>query len=143
MSEQYRQIMKQRARFIKQRGKHEHNDCGVVSLATACRVTYEEAHEALRRRGRKWGLGTSFAIWRAACNDLGFISILKASEFKGRTIISIGAEMWKRARGRTFLIGTTNHWATFNGAKIADWAQARRHRVTSVQEIIPKQRRTP
>jgi len=48
----------------------ERNDCAVRAVSLALNVPYQRAHEALERRGRKFGRSTCVALISGALTDL-------------------------------------------------------------------------
>ena len=50
----------------------EKDDCSVIAVASACSVTYTEAHAALEKAGRKQGKATPISVTEEALRSLGF-----------------------------------------------------------------------
>lgn len=87
---------------------NEKNDCGVIALAAACRVSYEEAHAALSKFGRKSQDGTNMYQLHSAALSLGFKIVTEdISEFI-QSRYPKGHQVLKSI--------TTHHAARFPGA---------------------------
>lgn len=134
MSHQYKMLMLQRDRWLKDVGG-DSKDCTVISVAITCKVTYGQAWAVMSALGRRRGHGTHRDTYLYAVQRLGCGYEECRSEFKAKTVVALEREMYKKARGRQFLIGVRQHLLSFNGVNVTDWTQGRRHRVTDIWEI--------
>ncbi len=118
----------------KQLEYNEHNDCGVRAIAVSTGLTYDEAHAALIKAGRK-PRGTCWVHdhIKPALHELGFEMIEES--FPGKTIVTLERDLKRYARGRRFFITVRSHFVAFDGEQIVDWSQGRRHRVRIVYRI--------
>jgi hypothetical protein len=139
-------------------GNHpnETNDCSVIALAIAARITYDEAHDAMRRQGRKDREGTFTDQSVAAFEMLGLelvnipaLTVCRAhgrnrtlftdDDFKGvKTPLTLAPALQKIAakdRSRTFVVVTSSHMFTARAGIIHDWIGGRRHRIVNIYEV--------
>ena len=127
----------------------EHNDCTVKALAVAARIPYSEAHEALRRRGRR--------------NRKGFYTyeIVKELDERGFTVKKINIERFmsewyprslKHLQNITlrhfvkfpsifgeyrFLAKVKGHVAMYDGGNgLVDWSVNSSKRVTDLYMVL-------
>ena len=126
-SSEKRQILNRRSNEL-----NEHNDCTVISVATVCDVTYDEAHAVLKELGRKKGQGCNRYIWLPAVEKIGLHWVEVTGAFKGKTINSLEAELPK---GEKFLITIRGHLMPFNGERLIDYSKGRRFKVQAIFHI--------
>ena len=112
----------------------ERNDCSVIALAASCDLSYKDAHEILRKKGRKTGKGVLTH------------EILSAVTIAGKTHQNV-TEIFKRNFGNTvtkienaglketYLVLTSGHVLTMKDGKALDWTSGRLHRVQAVYRI--------
>jgi len=112
--------------------KNEYADCTVCAIAAATGVHYDEAHEAMRRQGRKNRRGSSVWAMERACRSLGFEMVKVANTF-GATIRTAQRRL---PRGRKFILNVRGHVAGWDGRQLLDWADGRLHRIVDVYEVV-------
>lgn len=135
-------------------GRGERNDCSVIALSVVTGVDYSTAHRTMAGTGRKpRGYARGGATERAArtlgrttVHHFGWDYSRAAVDFKqlpaghplrkAKTMITAERILQKHYAGRRFLIGVYGHIAGFDGAQLQDWTKGRRHRVTSIVEVI-------
>jgi hypothetical protein len=126
----------------------ETNDCSVKALALVTGCTYEEAHEALRRCGRKNGQG----VWvlqnmAPAARILGFrlrrmpirdrLAIIQTYPERDRVLAGITTHHPRRFRRAwaampTMIFETSEHVAAFRDGELHDWSVNNAKRVTDL-----------
>lgn len=106
----------------------ETNDCTVKALAQVCSISYEKAHNILRRLGRKGRDGTSMTNVFNAVRGLGY-SVEKSKVF-GNTIGNSYIP-----RNKIFLIETSSHVIAAREGKALDYTEGRKHRILEVWEV--------
>lgn len=130
----------------------ETNDCTVKAVAVACGVDYTDAHNAMRRAGRKSRRGAYKESTEKAVKSLGCTmekivttewcyrtsrwtadaTALKNNGF-GKTIkTAMGRNVDKNAH---FIIFTRGHAVGATGGQIHDWTDGRQHRIKQVWKI--------
>lgn len=133
------------------RAMNETNDCTVRAVAAACGVTYQEAHAAMARHGRKPRSAASTHTMRMACKDFGFetvrgcveteVALLAAHKnyhVKRLTTRQVAmfadhfgkTRNWNRISG-VFLM-TNGHVAAYAKGKVHDFGAARALRVYAI-----------
>ena len=110
----------------------ETNDCAVISIAIATGKTYDEAHTALRRAGRRRRRGCSTSVMQTALWLLGF-EFEKLDTWKGKTPATLTLP-----RKDNYIALTCDHALAIKFGLIKDWTDGRRHRITEVWKIIPR-----
>jgi len=128
--------------------KREQGDCAVIAVAMACNVSYEDAHTALARYGRKFGQGTPTHIIWAAMRALGKdVRALSSRQFINEyprphnTLRGVTshhprrfAKVWKD--GQTYLFLTASHILACVDGQVHDWSVNRALRVNVVYQVI-------
>jgi hypothetical protein len=131
--------------------------CGVVTLAVAAGIEYEEAAALLRKYGRRKGEGTSERQTANALHDLGLKQTQINLAFFGgrnppRTPLTIAEAAKRHAPEATFIIvvsargpAWSNHVFCLRRGIIHDWVNGRRNRIISIHKIetIPSRRPRP
>ena len=126
----YADIKKKRSEF------NEHNDCGVIALSVSTGLDYDTAHAAMKKAGRKDRRKCWFGRnVEPAMTDLGFEAV--EEKFPGKTLVTLERDLKRYARGRRFFITVRGHFVAFDGEKIVDWAQGKRHRIEKVYRVKP------
>jgi hypothetical protein len=108
----------------------ENGDCTVKALAQVTGISYEKAHNILRKLGRKGRKGTSMNNLKIAVRGLGFG--VKLFHIHGKTIGNCFIPRSKR-----FLIETASHVIAARDGKALDYTDGGRFRIKEVWEIIP------
>lgn len=118
------------------RAEGETNDCAVIALAIAGRMTYREAHLACAATGRKLnrGMRTLNILQSFDLSGLEVYDIPKLWQPNGRayTPITIG----KRLFTGYYLVVTEEHvFAVVNGV-VEDWCHTKRFHITAAYKVI-------
>jgi len=88
------------------------NDCTVRAIATATRITYDEAYELLAKAGRACSKGFAFAPWadKAVVNGCSFQwQILRKQRGKARVNIAVFCKQYGQG---TYIIKVRRHVLT-------------------------------
>ena len=131
----------------------ETNDCTVLALAAAGNVTYEEAHAALKKHGRKNRKGPKAQTvivngqrhvgchaFQEACRELGIgFRVMASEEFDAKTMTT--AERDRKLSNGRFVAYVRGHVAAIVDGTVVDWTQGRRHRIRSVWQLTPAERK--
>jgi hypothetical protein len=133
-SDKYAKLKK--ARYRKQ--LKETNDCSVMAIAIACRLSYKKAHDLMAAYGRKNRQGANnFAILQAA-RSLGFeitaVNNLVQGNGCGYTVTTIG----EKCKSGYYLAFVRGHVLGVVNGEIYDWTEGRRHRVNEVYKVTRK-----
>lgn len=115
--------------------KLERGDCTVKAVAVVCGVLYDVAHKAMAEAGRPLRGRSDWEMPHNAIRSLGFE--LVEEKFPGKTVVTLERDLQRYARGRKFYIEVRGHVVGFDGEKIVDWTQGRRHRVNKVYRVQP------
>tara|TARA_R100001530_G_scaffold35557_5_gene27732 strand:- start:371 stop:802 length:432 start_codon:yes stop_codon:yes gene_type:complete len=128
----FAKVNKQRRRF------NEAHDCGVKALAIACNVNYAEAHAALKKVGRRNRWGTSYFELVFAARSLGFALDRVIRPHAAKTTGSLPKAMKQAglADGR-YIVWVSGHILAFVDGRVEDWSHGRRHRVRTIDRVIP------
>ena len=135
-------------RFSQDRARlNETNDCTVVATAAACGISYEEAHAACAKFGRKARKGMKRSQYLEAIKSLGFevetVSMRDIiSKYPGnhKNLKSITTHhparfnnVWRD--GGRYLLNSNGHVSACINGELHDWAVGRMKRVVSVYRI--------
>jgi len=117
---------------------NDRNDCSVVSIALACRVSYKEAHLECWEHGRKNRHGMLTPDILEVARDLGFHVIPVA-----RMVQSNGSKYTPKTIGQKlkagyYLVFCRGHVFTVINGAVHDWTQGREHHITSAYKIVRK-----
>jgi hypothetical protein len=129
---------------------NEHNDCTVVAVAAACQVTYDVAHAALLKEGRKPRRGAVRSVTHRAIRALGFelerIDVVerfikhypKAHQIL-RSVTTHHPDRFKSVwtDGETYLMHVRQHVLTIRNGVNMDWSRGRALRARMVYRIVP------
>lgn len=131
----------------------EDHDCGVITVAMAAGISYEQAWSALNAVGRKPRRGTQLHIMVRAMDMLGFRmkewSCKEKREFingypgAGKKLSNITSYHPRRYPdqfyGKTFIMASRTHvWCVRNGF-VMDWAANTNLRVTDMFTVTQKE----
>ena len=144
MSENYKELNRTSAAY------RETNDCGVLSIAIACNVSYKDAHEALAKAGRKNRQGVYVNQITAAIRSLGFktrncdprefISQYPANHKNLKSVTSHHParfnKVWKN--GKSYVMCSRSHALAIADGRTHDWSEGRSLRARFIFEIIAK-----
>lgn len=131
MSEKFRKMANARYR----KAMNEHNDCSVIAVAIAFRMTYKEAHTIMAAFGRRnrhrfhtrniLPIAENFGFTVEPVNNL----IQKSgAQYTPKTI----GNRLKKGYYLTFIRGHV--FAVVNG-EVHDWTNGRRHRITEAYKV--------
>lgn len=123
------QVLKQSEKF------GEHNDCTVKALALTTKLSYEEAHEALKREGRKEGKGAYSYQWKAAFKNSGY-DLVRVIDFTAKTVMGIPKDK-KFKKSYKYLVRVRGHVLAVRNNEVLDWTEGRRHRIQEVYKVVP------
>jgi len=113
----------------------ESNDCSVKALALTTKLTYGQAHKALRKLGRKKRKGTSLSALLAAYEDVGYSA--KPIDFRAKTVATVPKDPSFQA-GESYLVHVRGHVLAVQGRDVLDWTAGRRYRILTVYHVVPK-----
>lgn len=128
----------------------ETNDCTVVAFAAVSGVSYEEAHAAMKRQGRKDRKGMWFAesgmqkelealgLKVVRMRDRDFVDLYPGVHSGLKSITTHHPKRFNKvwANGRTFLFFTNSHVAAVVNGETIDWSNDRACRVTVLYEVV-------
>ena len=118
----------------------ETNDCAVIAIAAATGTTYNRAHDALERAGRRTGRGSSLAQISAALGALGHVEecgelnplddgkerVRRIVKRKGGNV-TVATITRYLSRTRRYVCWTRNHCFAVVDGQVEDWTDGRRH----------------
>jgi len=110
----------------------EKNDCTVKALALSTKLSYEDAHELLRLRGRKNGRGCHSYVWGPAFNDAGYT--LVPVFIKAKTVMGIEKDP-NFKKSNNYVVLVRGHILAVRDKKVLDWTNGRRHRILAVYKV--------
>ena len=121
----------------------DNNACGVIAIAIAFGITYQEAFEEYEFVGRRKGFGVSSFQIKLVANRLASRMNVKAKEVKhvdklkqvlgvSPTINNIPRVLSKSCN---YLIITRDHVVAYKRGRIHDWAEGRKLQVLQMIEI--------
>jgi len=129
----------------------DRNFCSVISVAIACNVSFEIAHNAMEHAGREFGKGAHPAQLETALNLLGYYTSRKAPRHEYAT--GQGC-VWDKYEDRyvlkykygttgnnnipskgTFIVTTNQHVLTMRDGVIEDFTDNRKFRIKSIHEV--------
>lgn len=113
---------------------NETNDCAVIALSLTCGIDYQEAHKIFKECGRKDRQGAFYGQIRNAFIKAGF-HMNRLYDVKAKTVTSLKKEKIFSPAGR-YLVLTATHALAMHGNQVLDWTADRRHRVSSIYEIV-------
>ena len=125
-------LLAERSQYLKKLNTVDTNDCSVKAVAIACNVSYEEAHKALERSGRKRNKGAYKhqvlgAIGRCGCKYEAL------DKWKGKTTKTLTLPRKDR-----YLAMTVNHAIGVQFGLVKDYSDARNFRVQEVYKVTKK-----
>ncbi len=135
-------------RFSPDRAKlNETNDCTVVATAAVCGVSYEEAHAACAKLGRKPRKGMPHLKYIEAIKSLGFeVELVPAEKFiakypgNHKNLKSITTHhparfnnVWRD--GGRYILNSRGHVSACINGELHDWAVGRMKRVMYVYRV--------
>jgi len=129
-------------------GRNEKNDCAVLAVSVACKVSYEIAHKALEAFGREPGMGTSYTKIRRAIGVLGKrITVHNCKDFIARypqahrILKSVTThhparfnKVWRDGKAYILCL-KANHVAAVLNGELHDWSAGRALQAFAIWEI--------
>lgn len=112
----------------------ETKDCSVKAVAFVCKVSYDTAHAALRKQGRRNRKGAYTGQIINACASLGF----KVEQINPYQVHRTGAKTVRTAEGKfagNCLIFVRGHVLASVDGRIKDWTEGRMHRLLAVYRV--------
>jgi len=134
----------------------EKNDCTVKAVAAICDVSYEEAHEALKKAGRKNKQGAEDHVTIKAVKLLGFemrnntnsieMMIRKRMPEKHKGIENLTTyhprrfpQAWSKVPKR-MLLTCSKHIAAYRNGRVIDYTQRKACRIKNFYVVIEKRK---
>ncbi|ASD50550.1 hypothetical protein FDI24_gp016 [Acidovorax phage ACP17] len=135
------------AASAEKKARGERNDCTVIATSIVCGVSYEVAHAALEKFGRKPGVGAAPAVYLAAVKSLGFT--VEKADLKvflnkiprgGKCLTSNTAARFPHIfEGQPpMMVSTKDHCFAIVDNKVHDWAAGRQLRIRQIWFVRPK-----
>jgi len=122
-----------KARFRK--SQNECNDCSVMAIAIACRLSYKKAHETMARFGRRNRCGVDNMSILLAAQSHGFtltpVKNLKQKNGHGYTVKTIG----DRLKGGYYMAFVSRHVLGVVNGDVFDWTDNRQHRIKEAWKV--------
>ena len=106
------------------------NNCSVVSLAVACKVSYGKAFNVYKKLGRKTGKGTYKEIQMQAFRELGYK--LERVHCKAKTVKTLPNHLPKQGQ---FIAYVRGHVLAIDDGIVKDWTDGCRHRIKEVFRV--------
>ena len=136
-------IPRSRTTFLKTRKQrepyNETDDCTVVAVAIAGKVSYDMAHSVMKKCGRKDRSGASVRTVSAALASIGAEEIklrVMELEYKNKGVGLTPNNIVKvLSKYRTYIAYTVNHVLTIRKGVVEDWTDGKRHKITEVYEV--------
>lgn len=126
------QLQADRKKYCRSKKITETNDCTVIAFAITAGVSYGEAHETLRRLGRRRGRGFNIrSVMSKAYAEFGCEAVqVSAMNYSGRTTKTL-----KLPREDKYLVFTYAHVLAVQFGLVKDWSHNRNKRIKSVWRI--------
>jgi hypothetical protein len=113
----------------------DRNACVPIATSIVTGEPIEKVTAAFAQAGRKPCKGTSWSVWEAANELLGYG--LMPVRYRGKTMVSVERWLQRNHPGKQFIVHCTGHAAAFDGQRIDDWSQGSRKRVKGVYKLVP------
>ena len=122
---------------------NEHNDCTVVATAATCGVSYDEAHAALKKHGRKRHTGAGPHIYvKAIEQELGkktrwfeWGEICQLARNNGARYLTSNSVVKALPPKGKYLVRSHRHIAAVVDGQMIDWTEGRRFRIVQIWEV--------
>lgn len=128
----------------------ESEDCTVICVATLCGVTYDVAHSALSKAGRRSNRGVRMHSIRLAIESLGFdIEVMKRQHFISRypgdyrNVTCVTSRhpdkfnhVWRD--GFNYLLATRSHALAVKNGVTHDWSRNVSKKVVTIWKVVKK-----
>ena len=129
-SELYKELASRSERW------EETNDCTVKAWAVVAGLSYEDAHDDLKSRGRRFRRGVhmrSLLGTLLRMRNLGAVDVTVKWRKKGVKTVTTAANLDPKG---SFLVFVRQHVLAVKGGEIHDWTEGRRHRVNQIFQIV-------
>ena len=110
---------------------NETNDCSVMAIAIACRLSYKAAHDLMAEYGRRPRKGVHNFQILAAAKSLGFELTEVKNVDKGFTACTIG----NKCKAGYYMAFVRGHVLGVVNGTVFDWTEGRRHRINLVYKV--------
>jgi len=113
----------------------ETNDCTVKAWAVVANLSYEDAHDDLRSRGRRHRKGVNMRAMLISLliqRNLSAVDVTVKWRKKGVKTVTTAAKLDPKG---TYLVFVKRHVLAVKGGQIHDWTAGRRHRVNQIYQI--------
>ena len=118
---------------------NETDDCTVVAVAIAGKVSYEMAHSVLKKCGRKDRCGASVQAVSAALGSIGAEEIelsVMDLEYKNKGVGLTANNIVKvLSKYRNYIAYTHNHVLVIRKGVVEDWTAGKRNKIIEVYEV--------
>ena len=136
-------IPRSRTTFLKTRkpsdAYNETDDCTVVAVAIAGKVSYDMAHSVMKKCGRKDRSGASVRTVSAALASIGAdeipINMMKLREKNKGVGLTPNNIVKVLSKYRNYIAYTSTHVLTIRKGVVEDWTDGKRHKITEVYEV--------
>lgn len=128
------------AKTSKQReGYNETDDCTVIAVAIAGKVSYDMAHAVLKKCGRKDRDGASVRAVSAALRSMGAEDIeldIEKLRMKNKGVGLTPNNILKvLSKYKNYIAFTHNHVLAIRKGVVEDWTDGKRHKIVEVYEV--------
>ncbi len=122
---------------------NEYRDCSVVALAEGLCISYEEAHEAMRKAGRRDRQGAYTYQIKKAIRSLGFTMefvglgqhLIHEIDPRRKNLTVNMVEKLGLFKDGHYIAFTNGHVLSIVEGKVKDWTAGRRHQITTLYRL--------
>lgn len=118
---------------------NETNDCSVVAVAIAGKVSYDMAHSVLKKCGRVNRKGASIQAVSAAFASIGAkeikVNMMKLREKNKGVGLTPNNVTKVLSKYRNYVAYTHDHVIAIRKGVVEDWTEGKRHRITELYEV--------
>jgi len=130
-ADKYKVLKKARYR----KAQNETNDCSVMAIAIACRLSYKQAHETMARMGRRNRQGVSNMSILLAARSHGFeltpVKNLKQKSGSKFTPKTIGQKL----KSGYYMVFVNRHVLGVVNGTVFDWSEGRQHHINEAWKV--------
>jgi len=130
-ADKYETLKKSRYR----KAQNERNDCSVMAIAIACRLSYKQAHETMAQQGRRNRTGVSnMSILLAARShgfDLTYVKHLRQKNGSKFTPKTIGNKL----KSGYYMAFVNKHVLGVVNGTVFDWSEGRQHHIYEAWKV--------